>query len=149
MHKKPSYEDLQQKVKALEKQIVEVKESKTALRSSEQNYRDLYENAPIAYFSINRSDGSILRFNSEAVRLLGYKKETLMQMKVLDLYADTAHGLSRAKSLFERFQKGESVRDEELQMKGRDGRLIWVNLNIEPVIRKRGQILICDQYIFF
>ena len=75
MHKKPSYEELQQKVKALEKQVIEFKESEAALRDSDQNYRDLYENAPIAYFSINPNGGSILRFNSETVRLLGYKKE--------------------------------------------------------------------------
>jgi PAS domain S-box-containing protein len=141
MRKKPSYEELQQKVKALEKQVIEVKESETALRGSEQNYRDLYENAPIAYFSINRNDGSILRFNSEAVRLLGYKKETLAQMNVLDLYADTAHGVSKAKALFERFQTGESVRDEELQMKRLDGQLIWVNLNIEPVKSNGGDVV--------
>ena len=141
MRKKPSYEELQQKVKALEKQVIEVKESEAALRSSEQNYRGLYENAPIAYFSISRNDGSILRFNSEAVRLLGYKKETLAQMNVLDLYADTAHGVSKAKALFERFQTGESVRDEELQMKRLDGQLIWVNLNIEPVKSNGGDVV--------
>jgi len=141
MRKKASYEELQQKVKALEKQVIEVKESEAALRGSEQNYRDLYENAPIAYFSINSNDGSILRFNSEAVRLLGYKKETLAQMNVFDLYADTVHGVSKAKALFERFQTGESVRDEELQMKRLDGQLIWVNLNIEPVKSNGGDIV--------
>ncbi|MBW2449198.1 MAG: PAS domain S-box protein [Deltaproteobacteria bacterium] len=141
MRKKPSYEELQQKVKALEKQIIEVKESEAALRASEQNYRDLYENAPIAYFSINRNDGSILRFNSEAVRLLGYKRATLAQMNVLDLYADTAHGVSKAKALFERFQTGEAIRDEELQMKRLDGQLIWVNLNIEPAKSIGGDVV--------
>ena len=109
MRKKPSYEELQQKVKALEKQIIEIRESEAALRSNEQNYRDLYENAPIAYFTIKRNGGTISRFNSEAVRLLGYKKETLAQMNVLDLYADTAHGVSKAKALFERFQTGQSA----------------------------------------
>jgi len=141
MRKKASYEELQQKVKALEKQVIEVKESEAALRGSEQNYRDLYENAPIAYFSINSNDGSILRFNSEAVRLLGYKKETLAQMNVFDLYADTVHGVSKAKALFERLQTGESVRDEELQMKRLDGQLIWVNLNIEPVKSNGGDVV--------
>ena len=141
MRKKASYEELQQKVKALEKQVIEVKESAAASRGSEQNYRDLYENAPIAYFSINRNDGSILRFNSEAARLLGYKKETLAQMNVFDLYADTAHGVSKAKALFERFQTGESLRDEELQMKRLDGQLIWVNLNIEPVKSNGGDVV--------
>jgi PAS domain S-box-containing protein len=141
MRKKPSHKELQQKVKALEKRVIEVKQSKAALRVSEQKYQDLYKNAPIAYFSINRNDGSILRFNSEAVRLLGYKKETLAQMNVFDLYADTAHGVSKAKALFERFQKGQSIRDEELQMKRLDGRLIWVNLNIEPVKNNGGDVV--------
>ncbi len=62
MSKKPSYEKIQQKINALEKQVIEFKESEAALRDSERHYRDLYENAPIAYFSINRNDGSILRF---------------------------------------------------------------------------------------
>ncbi len=142
MRKKPSYEELQQKVKASEKQILELKAAEAALRGSEQKYRDLFEKAPVAYFSISRDDGSILRFNSEAVRLLGYKKETLAQMKVFDLYADTAHGVSQAKALFERFQAGESIRDEELQMKRmEEGKLIWVNLNVEPVERTGGEVV--------
>ena len=88
MPKAPSYEELQQKVNALEKQVVELKKAEATLRGYEQDYRDLYENAPFAYFSISRDDGSILRFNAEALRLLGYKKETLARMKVFDLYAD-------------------------------------------------------------
>jgi PAS domain S-box-containing protein len=141
MRTKPSYEELQQKVADLEKQLIEAKKSEAALHFSEQSYRDLYENAPIAYLSISPSDGSILRFNSEAVRLLGYKREMLAQMKVLELYADTEHGVSRAMALFERFQAGESVRDQELQMKRSDGRLIWVNLNIEPVKSSGGDVI--------
>jgi PAS domain S-box-containing protein len=54
-------------------------------------------------------------------------------MKVFDLYADTPHGVLRAKALFARFQKGESIRDEELQMKRMDGKAIWVNLNVAHV----------------
>jgi len=141
MPKIPSYEELQQKVNALEKQVIEIKESEAALRGNEQDYRDLYENAPIAYFSIKRNHGTISRFNSEAVRLLGYDRETLAQMNVLDLYANTVHGVSRAKALFKRFRKGESVRDEELQMKRADGQVIWVNLNIEPVISNGGEVV--------
>ncbi len=141
MSTKPSYEEMQQKVKALEKEIIEIRKSETALQRSEQDYRDLYENAPVAYFSISGKDGSILRFNDESKRLLGYTQKTLAQMKVLDLYADTTHGVPKAKALFERFRTGESVRDEELQMKRRDGRHIWVNLNIKPIKNDGGDVV--------
>jgi hypothetical protein len=39
MRKKPSYEELQQKVKNLEKQVIEVRQDREALRDSEKNYR--------------------------------------------------------------------------------------------------------------
>jgi PAS domain S-box-containing protein len=74
------------------------------------------------------------------VRLLGYNKETMTRMNVLDLYSDTPHGISKAKELFNRFQAGESIRDEELQMKHMDGKSIWINLNVEPVVDFDGVV---------
>lgn len=141
MRNKPSYVELEKQVKALEKQALELKTIEEELRGSGQKYRDLYENAPIAYFSVSPDNGSILRSNSEAVRLLGYKKGTLARMKVFDLYADTPHGVPRAKALFARFQAGESIRDKELQMKRMDGKTIWVNLNVAPVKNHDGKIV--------
>jgi PAS domain S-box-containing protein len=141
MRKKASYQELKQRVKALEKQILELKSVEKALQGTGQKYRDLFENAPIAFFSIRADDGSILSVNSEAVRLLGYDKETMKRMNVLDLYSDTPHGISKAKELFNRFQAGESIRDEELQMKHMDGKSIWINLNVEPVRHIDGQVI--------
>jgi Nif-specific regulatory protein len=111
-----------------------------ALRESEERYRDLYENAPNAYFSVSAIDGSILRCNSAALHLLGYDRKTMMGMKVFDLYAETAHGLSRAKEVFKHFKAGESIRDVELQMKHKDGRPIWISLSVEPVKDHDGKV---------
>jgi PAS domain S-box-containing protein len=139
MHKKTSCVELKQRVKALENQSLELKRKEKALRGTEQMYRDRFENAPIAYFSIRADNGSILRANSEAVRLLGYSKETMTRMNVLDLYSDTPHGISKAKKLFNRFQAGKSIRGEELQMKRKDGKSIWINLNVEPLRHLDGE----------
>ncbi len=141
MRNKPSFEELEQRVEALEKQVLKHKKVEEALRATKQKYRDLYENAPVAYFSIRADDGSILRFNSEAVRLLGYKKGTLARMKIFDLYAETPHGAPRAKALFAHFLAGESIRDEELQMKRVDGKSIWIDLNVAPVRDHDGKIV--------
>ena len=140
MTKKPTYEELIQRVKELENESLKHKWVEEALRESERRYRDLYENAPNAYFSVSALNGSILRCNSAAVRLLGHGKKTIVGMKVLDLYAETPHGLLMAKEVFNRFKDGESIRDAELQMKHKEGYPIWVSLSVEPVRARDGTI---------
>lgn len=140
MDKKPTLEELAQRIKELEKESLKYKWVEEALRESERRYRDLYENAPNAYFSVRALNGSIVRCNSAAVRLLGYDKKTILRMKVIDLYAETPHGLLMAKEVFNRFKEGESIRDVELQMKHKEGYPIWVSLSVEPVRAKDGTI---------
>lgn len=121
--------------------ITERKKAEEALRESEERYRDLYEHAPNAYFSINAVDESVLRCNSAGLQLLGYDKETITRMKVLDLYADTPHGISKAREILKRFQAGESIRDVELQMKRKDGQPIWISLTVEPLTDQDGNVV--------
>ena len=120
--------------------ITERKRAEESLRESEKRYRDLYENAPNAYFSIT-VDGSVLSCNSAALHLLGYDKKTITRMKVLDLYADTPHGISKAREILKRFQVGESIRDVELQMKRKDGQPIWISLTVEPLKDRDGNVI--------
>ena len=140
MLKKPTYEELEQRIKELEKEAVKRKRAEKAVQESEERYRDLYENAPNAYFSVSVEDGSILRCNTAALNLLGYDKDTLMEMNVFDLYANTSHGISKAQKTFKHFRNGESIRDVELQMKHKDGYPIWVSLSIEPVLDRNGNV---------
>jgi len=141
MSREPTYEELERRIKALENEALRLKRIEEALRQSEERYRDLYENAPNAYFSISPIDGTILRCNAAALRLLGYDRQTMMQMKVFDLYADTTHGIGKAREVFQRFQKGEPIRDVEIQMRRADGRPLWINLSVEPVRGHDGKIL--------
>ncbi len=119
----------------------EKKRVEDALKESEEKYRDLYENAPNAYFSVSADDGSILRFNAAAMQLLDYDRKPLMGMKVLDLYPDTPDGLPKAQEVFKRFIAGESVRNQPLQMKRKNGNLIWTSLSVEPVRDGDGNII--------
>jgi len=141
MVKKPTYEELEQKVKELEKETLRRKEFEEVLGKSKEQYHDLYENAPNAYFSVSAEDGSILRCNTAALKLLGYDRDTLMGMKVFDLYADNPHGISKAQEVFKRFKKGESIRGVEMQMKHKDGYPIWISLLVEPVRDHDGNII--------
>jgi len=120
--------------------ITERKKAEEALRESEEQYRDLYEEAPIAYLSVG-VDGRILRANRGAVELLGYGMDELVGRAVFDLYADTPTGKAKAQKLFLRFRAGAEIRGEELEMRRADGRLVWISLSVRPIRDTKGQVV--------
>ncbi len=119
--------------------ISEQKRAAAEISQSRERYRELYDNAPVAYFSIRAHDGAILQCNHQAARLLGYDLGTMLQMKVFDLFADTPQRQARAGKIFRKFKFGVSVRNEECEMKKKDGSLVWVCVSIEPVLDDAGQ----------
>ncbi len=120
--------------------ITDRAQAEEALRESEARFRDLYENAPNAYFSIG-VDGLIHRCNRRAGELLGYPVEELVGRPVTGLYADTIHGKEKAKQVLRRFQRGDVVRDEELEMQKADGNRVWISLTVDAVRDAQGQIM--------
>lgn len=110
------------------------------LKHREEQYRDLYEEAPNAYFSVG-ADGYIKRANRRARELLGYSRDELVGWPVSDLYADTPNGKAKAHEVFQRFLAGEEIRDEELEMCRADGSRVWVSLSVRPIRDKEGQVI--------
>jgi len=58
-----------------------------ALRESEEKYRDLYDNAPDMYHSVD-SDGTIIDCNETESKMLGYKKEEIIGKNVSDFMSE-------------------------------------------------------------
>jgi PAS domain S-box-containing protein len=120
--------------------VSERKRERKALQDSEERFRDLYENAPIAYFS-GGFDDLLLRCNWRAEELLGYPSKDLIGHPIVELYADTVHGRIKAAQLLQRFRRGEMVRGEELQMRRADGRLVWISLTVNAAKDSEGRIV--------
>ncbi len=120
--------------------ITDRKKAEEALLDSEDHFRDLYENAPNAYFSIG-ADGRIRRCNRRTGELLGYAVEELVGKPVLELYAETPNGKKKAAEVLERSRAGETVRDEQLEMQKADGNSIWINLSLSPGRDTEGRII--------
>ena len=123
-----------------EDSVEEIRAASEALRESEKQFRDLYNNAPAAYLAVGK-DARIQRANEQTTHLLGYALDEVIGRPVFDLYADTPAGKEKARQVFQRFVAGEQTRDEELQMRHADGRLIWIGLTVEPVRDAHGEIL--------
>ena len=111
------------------------------LYEPERRYRDLYDNAPIAYFTVNAANGRIVNCNKAAQRLLDYSRKVMLQMTVFELYADTLHGMPKAQKVFKDFKAGKSIRNIELQAKQSSGHLIWVSLSVEPELDPDGKTI--------
>ena len=111
-----------------------------AVKRSDEQFRDLYESAPLAYFSA-ALDGTITRVNARTCELLGYSREELIGTSVLSLYASSNHGYGKAVELQQQIQSGKAIHDEELEMRRKDGRHIWISLTVRLIFDESGQIV--------
>jgi two-component system, cell cycle sensor histidine kinase and response regulator CckA len=111
-----------------------------SLRGSEARYRDLYDEAPVAYMSVG-PDGTVVEANREASEMFGYPLDDLIGRKVFELYPDTPDGIEKALEIFDRFKHGEDIRDVTLQHVRNDGRMMWGSLTVQPIIDALGNVV--------
>ena len=112
-----------------------------ALAESDKRYRDLYEEAPNAYFSVG-VDGYIRQANRSAVELLGYSLGELIGKPALSLYADTPDGKAKAQKVFQRFLADDEIQGDELEMSRSDGSSAWISLSMRPLRDKEGRVVV-------
>ena len=125
---------------AMVRDITDRKRAVEALRERELQYKDLYENAPIAYFSLS-AEGVIQMANRRSVDLLGYPIEELIGRSALDLYADTESGIEKARKMLQQLKAGKEIQGEELEMRRADGRSVWISLTVQAVQDADGTIV--------
>jgi PAS domain S-box-containing protein len=120
--------------------ITEHKRALASVEESEARFRDLYENAPDAYLSVRYRDNAIIRHNRMSLELFGYSAEEIEALSVLDLYADTPDGLPKAQEILKTYRGGSSKSvNTILQVKRKDGRLVWVDLRVTPILDNAGK----------
>lgn len=110
------------------------------LAENERRYRDLYENAPIAYFSMDRH-GNIFRCNHEACHLSGYDKSELIGKNVQSLFADKKKAGQAFHSIWQTLRRGGAVKDMELDMVHNNKNRVWISLSIDAIKEKTDKIV--------
>ena len=120
--------------------ITAEKDARETLLQREEEYHDLYENAPIAYYSVGL-DGCLIRANASCTELTGYPGSELVGRHLLDLYADTPSGKTKARRLFQSILTGTEVSNEELEILRPDGTTRWVSLTVRPIRDSVGEFV--------
>ena len=99
---------------------------------SEDCFRDLFEEAPIAYL-YEAIDSRIIRANRTAMRMLGLKPEEVPGIFGKSLIADTPENHSRLRNALELVRRGIESRGVVLELRRKDdGRPVWVERWTRP-----------------
>jgi len=83
MTEKPTYEELEQRIKELEKEGGKRKAAEEALRESEERFRNVYETAPLA-FVIWGNNTRVADWNKKAEEIFGWSKEEIVDHNFFD-----------------------------------------------------------------
>ena len=121
------------------KQAIEAKQSEKAIKESEEKFSVLYNNSPDMYVSVSPDDASILLCNETLLEKTGYSRKEIIGSPIFKMYHNDC--LDEAKKTFQQFIETGEVKDKELNLKRKDGSKINVNLNVNSIRDKTGNIL--------
>jgi len=99
--------------------ITERKAAEKALRESEKKYRALFEESRDAIYVTSR-EGRLLDANQAMFDLLGYSREELMSIHIKQSYADPGDRIKFQREI----ESKESVRDYEVKLRRKDGKVV-------------------------
>ena|GEM_PF-3950549 len=97
----------------------------TARREAEERYRSLMEQAADGILVINE-EGKFVNVNPALCDMLGYDRETLLGMNIMDTYSDGLHAAGAQR--IDQLKAGQALRFER-PMKKKDGSLVFVGVS--------------------
>jgi PAS domain S-box-containing protein len=115
--------------------ITERKRAEQALRRSEGELNDFFENAAIGLHWVG-ADGTVLRVNQAELDLLGYTREEYLGHHIAEFHADQ----EVIDSILARLQAGEVLRDCEARLRCKDGGIKHVRIS-SSVYREGGKFI--------
>jgi len=132
MSDKPTYEELEQRVKELQKTELE-------LRKSEQRYQDLFENAPLMVHSIDH-DGKIGMVSEYWLRHLGYNRDEVLGKDSVSFLTEDSQ--KKAKEIYlPKFFKNGKIFNVPYEMIKKNGEVVNVLLSASSERDNDGNVV--------
>ena len=136
MAKKPTYKELEQDIKTLEKEKLNRMAAETALQQSEEKYRLLVKNLPSVVYK-GYPDWSVEFFDSKIEKITGYSADQFNSKKMKWKDVVIHEDLEAARETFVTALKTDKSYVREYRIKSKRGSIHW--------IQERGQIICNDK----
>lgn len=115
------------------------------VKESEGKYRDLYDNAPDGYISLDE-DGVIVEVNRTFLEMIGYSRgEIVRKMPFKNLLSSESAQVCYM--VFPEFKKGGRMRNLELMVIKKDGAPLPVTMNASAVFDAAGKFVVSRSVI--
>lgn len=131
-------------VRGVVRDITELKQAEERLRSSEEKYRDIFNNATMGIYQ-SLPDGRLLGVNATLARMLGYDStEELLQCSIArDIY----YSEEDRQKLIEAHELSGAASDVEVLWKKKDGAPLWIQLNAHAVKDEHNKTVYYDGFV--
>jgi len=134
---KPSYEELERRIRVLEEESVKGRRAEEALQKSEERYRTLVENASDFIYRMDAA-GRIAYVNPAGLRASGYAMEELIGRHYLELIRSDKRDEAR-KFFGRQFVKLIENLYSEFPVITKDGHEVWLAQNTQLIVED-GQV---------
>ncbi|MBX7166622.1 MAG: PAS domain S-box protein [Pirellulales bacterium] len=112
--------------------------AEAALRQAGERIRDLYDQAPCGYHSLDEN-GTIVEINRTALEWLGYSRDEVVgRMHISQIAAEPAE---RVRERFERMKQQGYLKDVEIDLRRRDGTTFPALLNVAATYNDQGKFV--------
>lgn len=133
-------EQLNKKIKELEKQLVKQKDVEKRLKESQDLFKVAFENAPDAYF-LNDPKGVFIDSNAAAEKIMGYKKEELIGKNMLEVNILPKNQIPKVIKRLAKHALGISVGAEEIELLRKGGERVLVEVT-GNIVKFKGKVLV-------
>ncbi|MCP3899924.1 MAG: PAS domain S-box protein [Desulfobacteraceae bacterium] len=117
----------------------QLRNTSNELMEREKLYRDLYENAPNAYFTIDKN-GIIIKCNKTAEHLTDYSKTEMIGRLSSKLFFEKNDQEKKLEYFYKLLKNTNSIKDYELQIRHKKFFSLWVGISIEAIKNSKNQI---------
>lgn len=135
--------DLTAAIDLLNNEITHRRQAEEALRISEKKYRNLYNNAPDMYHTLNK-DKIVIDCNETEARMLGYKKEEIIGRPIADFLTEESRQMLEQD--FPLIQKNKALYNLKRTFIRKDGSTFPAILNTYTDFDEKGEF-VCTRSI--